>query len=161
MPDAVETKIQAPESSELPLGLETVNPPNGPSDETLARADKSAETLPVPLAMNPPKPDLSASPQLPSSPHVPAKTPQKPALADPLVLKIEAVERGWVLVKIDDAVIKEVILGPGETVDWTARRQFRLSLENAGGVKVEFNGKPLDPLGPRGVVVKDIVLMRE
>ncbi len=161
MPGTAETKIQGPESSEQPTGIQTLNPPKDQSEEPLTPADQSAETSPVPLTMNPPRPALSVNPQAASAPQIPPKTPQKPSLPDPLTLKIEAVERSWVLVKIDDSVTKEVILNPGEKADWTAHKQFRLSLENAGGIKVEFNGKLLDPLGPRGVVVKDVVLPQE
>jgi cytoskeleton protein RodZ len=173
MPGAAE-KIQGPESSEQPTEIQTINPPKGQSEEFLAPADQNTETSPVPFTMNPPKPTAINPPAASAplerkpavakkeqTPNMPPETQQKPVLLDTLTLKIEAVERSWVLVKIDDSVIKEVILNPGEKADWTARKQFRLSLENAGGVKVEFNGKPLDPLGPRGVVVKDVVLSRE
>lgn len=162
MPGTTETKIQEPESTEQPTGIQTLNPPKDRSEESLTPTGQSAGTSPIPLTMNPPRPALSVNPPTASAPPIPPEPPpQKPALPDPLTLKIEAVERGWVLVKIDDVVTKEVVLNPGEKVDWTAHKQFRLSVENAGGVRVEFNGKLLDPLGPRGVVVKDVVLPKE
>jgi len=173
VPDTAETKIQEPENSEQPVGIQTINPPKDQSEGSFTQTDQNAETPLVPLTMNPPQPASIAPPAV-SSPleqrtvakkeqtlNRPSEPPQKPLLPDPLTLRIEAVERSWVLVKIDDAVTKEVILNPGQKVDWTAHNQFRLSLENAGGVKVEFNGKLLDPFGPRGVVVKDVVLPRE
>jgi cytoskeletal protein RodZ len=159
MPDSLETKIEVPATSEQPLEMQTVNPPIEKNENIpAARADqKNIETPPTPLTINPPRPTLSVNSQT----GLPANNPKKQTASDPLTLKVEAVEKGWVLVKIDDSVIKEVSLDPGEKVDWTARKQFRLSLENAGGVRVEFNGKRLEPLGPRGVVVKDVVLTRE
>lgn len=175
IPGTAETKIQEPENSEQPTGIQTINPPKDQSEESLTPTDQNTGNSPVPLTMNPPQPALSVNPPAASAPlergaavakkeqtlNKPSEPLQKPLLPDPLTLKIEAVERSWVLVKIDDAVTKEVILNPGEKADWTAHKQFRLSLENAGGVRVEFNGKLLDPLGPRGVVVKDVILSRE
>ena len=78
-----------------------------------------------------------------------------------LTLTIEAVEPGWIAARIDDTVTKEVFLEPGEKVSWVAGDRFTLSLGNAGGVKIEFNGKPLKPFGPKGAVVKDIPLSRD
>lgn len=78
-----------------------------------------------------------------------------------LTLTIEAVEPGWIAARIDDTVTKEVFLEPGEKVSWVAGDRFTLSLGNAGGVKIEFNGKPLKPFGPKGTVVKDIPLSRD
>lgn len=78
-----------------------------------------------------------------------------------LTLTIEAVEPGWIAARIDDTVTKEVFLEPGEKVSWVAGDRFTLSLGNAGGVKIEFNGKPLKPFGPKGAVVKDIPLTRD
>lgn len=78
-----------------------------------------------------------------------------------LTLTIEAVEAGWAAARIDDTLTKEVFLEPGEKVSWVAGERFTLSLGNAGGVKIELDGKPLKPLGPRGAVVKDIELTRD
>lgn len=77
-----------------------------------------------------------------------------------LVLNILAKETSWVLAYIDDNQIKDVLLQPGEKVSWKAAQRFLLTLGNAGGVDLEFNGKPLEPFGPSGVVIKDILLSR-
>lgn len=77
-----------------------------------------------------------------------------------LVLNILAKETSWVLAYIDDNQIKDVLLQPGERISWKATKQFLLTLGNAGGVDLEFNGKPLEPFGPSGVVIKDILLSR-
>lgn len=77
-----------------------------------------------------------------------------------LALDIEAVERCWVLVKADHAPTHDVILYPGDRVRWKAQERFMLTLGNAGGVRVYFNGKLQGPYGGSGKVVKDIVLSR-
>jgi cytoskeleton protein RodZ len=75
-----------------------------------------------------------------------------------LQLTIEAVERGWVLVDIDGIEFREVVLQPGDKINWAAKERFSLNLGNAGGVKVYFNGKFLESFGPSGSVVRDIIL---
>ena len=77
-----------------------------------------------------------------------------------MVLEIEAMEPSWLEVTIDDAPVREALLRPGEKIRWKARDRFLLTLGNAGGVKVSFNGKPLEPFGPTGKVVKGILLVR-
>jgi hypothetical protein len=77
-----------------------------------------------------------------------------------LILLIEATERSWIVAHIDDQMVKEVLLQPGERIHWQAKTKFVLTLGNAGGVKLELDGKTLDPLGPSGKVVKHITLTR-
>ena len=67
-------------------------------------------------------------------------------------LTIAATETSWVQVTIDGFQQKEALLQPGERVTWTAEREFRLTVGNAGGVSVELNGTPIDSLGPSGRV---------
>jgi cytoskeletal protein RodZ len=77
-----------------------------------------------------------------------------------LVLEIEAVERCWVLVQADHGPAQEVMLHPGDRFRWMAQEHVILTLGNAGGVRVYFDGKPQGPYGTRGQVVKDIVFSR-
>ena len=77
-----------------------------------------------------------------------------------LVLDLEAEELTWVVVQSDGASPHEALLRPGEKVRWTASDRFTLTLGNAGGVRVELNGKPQGPFGPKGKVARDIVLKR-
>lgn len=91
---------------------------------------------------------------------IPESPPPEEHLSEPLLLSIVAVEECWILVHIDDIHMKEVLLRPGERVIWKAQQKFLLTIGNAWGVKVEFNGRPLNPLGPRGKVVRGILLGR-
>ncbi|MDZ4856588.1 MAG: DUF4115 domain-containing protein [Nitrospirota bacterium] len=77
-----------------------------------------------------------------------------------LVLDLEATELSWVVVQIDGGSPEEALLRPGEKARWKGQDQFILTLGNAGGVKAELNGKPEQPFGPSGKVVRDIVLKR-
>jgi cytoskeletal protein RodZ len=80
--------------------------------------------------------------------------------ADALVLGIEALELTWVVVQVDNGSPEEALLRPGERVQWKASDRFTLTLGNAGGVRVEMNGKEQGPFGSSGKVIRDIVLKR-
>ena len=77
-----------------------------------------------------------------------------------MVLALEASELSWVVVQIDDASPHEALLRPGDRLTWRAHEKFALTIGNAGGIRGELNGKPLAPFGPKGRVVRDIVLTR-
>jgi cytoskeletal protein RodZ len=77
-----------------------------------------------------------------------------------LVLALEALELSWVVVQTDDASPHETLMRPGDRLTWKANEKFALTVGNAGGIRGELNGKPLAPFGPKGRVVRDIVLTR-
>lgn len=73
---------------------------------------------------------------------------------EPLQLDITAREPTWVQIAIDNGRPFEVMLKEGERVTWEAKEGFSLSIGNAGGVEVIFNGRPLGRLGESGQVVR-------
>jgi cytoskeletal protein RodZ len=77
-----------------------------------------------------------------------------------LTLDLEAMELSWVVVQVDGGSPHEALMRPGERIRWKAADRFTLTLGNAGGVRVELNGKPQGPFGPSGQVARDIVLKR-
>ncbi len=77
-----------------------------------------------------------------------AKKEQKP-----YVLKVKAIEKTWLRIQSDDQPESEALLQPKEVVTWTAQRQFKILLGNAGGVEISLNGNPQGPLGKSGEVV--------
>lgn len=77
-----------------------------------------------------------------------------------LALAIEALELTWVVVQVDNGSPEEALMRPGERVQWKAADRFTLTLGNAGGVRVELNGKEQGPFGSTGKVARDIVLKR-
>jgi cytoskeletal protein RodZ len=77
-----------------------------------------------------------------------------------LVLALEALELSWVVVQTDDASPHEALLRPGDRLTWKAQEKFALTIGNAGGIRGELNGKPLAPFGPKGRVVRDIVITK-
>ncbi len=93
------------------------------------------------------------------------ESPPRPPLPPPPVtsggrqiLTVRAEQATWIALRVDGGAVHEVLMRAGETVNWEARREFRLTVGNAGGVTVSLNGHPLPPLGPPGQVVRDVVL---
>jgi hypothetical protein len=71
-----------------------------------------------------------------------------------LVLKIVAVDTTWLLVTIDKGDSKEILMKPGDSITWQAKKGFFLKIGNAGGIRLVFNGKEMKNLGERGQVIK-------
>lgn len=69
-------------------------------------------------------------------------------------LVLKGLDLSWVLVKMDDQASSEVILDPGEIKLYRAEKNFTVRLGNAGGVDIQWNGKPLGVLGAVGEVVE-------
>ncbi|MFZ5862796.1 MAG: helix-turn-helix domain-containing protein [Nitrospirota bacterium] len=133
-------------------------------------------TLPPPAADAPPAeepatsqpdaaPPLSPSAEgagvaisAPPSP-APAANPQ-PAVAAPVQrLVITASEPAWVQAIVDETETHEALMQPGQRVEWTAQKHFRLTVGNAGGVSIEVNGEAWPSLGASGRV-RTLVLPR-
>ena len=90
-----------------------------------------------------------------SQPELGEKAPSKgPALH----LTVQATDRSWISVVVDDGVTKEFSLHPEDKITLDADKRFLLNIGNAGGVKLTLNGKPLGPYGKKGVIVKGIKL---
>jgi len=68
-------------------------------------------------------------------------------------LKFEASETTWLRIQADDQPAVEALLQPKETATWTARRQFKITIGNAGGVELFLDGISQGPLGQSGQVI--------
>ncbi|MBI3596485.1 MAG: helix-turn-helix domain-containing protein [Nitrospirae bacterium] len=158
-----------PENTKPPAALK---PPVLPNPQAVPKPPAETKTKPpvekLPLIVN--VPGESPAPAASQTPSAPAGHPVPPAPLAPvvssapvgdLVLVIEAVESSWVSARIDGGDTKEVFLQPGQKVTWKASDHFLVSFGNAGGVKIQFNGKSLPPFGPKGAVVKDVKITRE
>ncbi len=97
-----------------------------------------------------------------AKPKPPSPTPaQAPAAAGPLKIKLTATENTWYAVRKDNGRKESAILNRGETATFDAKDRIVLDLGNAGGVKVDFNGRPLKPYGKHGEAVKGITFTHE
>lgn len=143
--------------------------------KTAREADRRAksETAPADHAARPQTSVPAAA--APAQSGKPSSLPTPPTTSDPLaglpfdvgaptetgmVLALEASELSWVVVQTDDASPHEALLRPGDRLIWKAQEKFSLTIGNAGGIRGELNGKPLASFGPKGKVVRDIVITR-
>jgi|SRR5215468_3942708 len=117
----------------------------------------------VPTAASPPTAATSTPATAPATPEpraaVPALVaPVREAEAATQRLVVKAVEATWIRVQTDDGRVAEELLAAGARREWTSGKRFLLTVGNAGGVEVEFNGQPLPSLGARGVVIRRLSL---
>jgi cytoskeleton protein RodZ len=124
-----------------------------------------------PAATAPPPPAAAAPAETPTPP--PARTPAPASTSVPtlealggsvnapyrLVARIS--EATWIRVRTEDGRTSEETVPAGEVREWVSDRPFVLTIGNAGGVDLELNGRPLPPLGAKGVVIPRIVLPPE
>lgn len=120
---------------------------------------KAENTVSIPPVMTPvssfQQPQIAASPEEKRPEYTPPdsiETPPIPPVSREkgIVLKMKALEDGYLVVTIDDMVSQQYDLKAGDVIEWKAERVFSLDLDNAGGVEAELNGKLLKPFGQKG-----------
>ncbi len=154
--------VMRPAESEAPRTKSSATRATRPETGTAAPAD-SGTKAPVPLAPSAPQAGREGSlptPATTSDPLAGLPLDGGASAPAPLTLVLEATELSWVVVQVDDASPHEALLRPGERLTWKGQEKFALTVGNAGGIRGELNGKPLAPFGPKGKVVRDIVLTR-
>ncbi len=95
------------------------------------------------------------TPILPSE-TVAVQDPASPAPAISLVLQFT--EDSWTKLEADGQTVLNGIVRHGQIRRFEARSGFRISLGNAGGVRISVDGHAVDPLGDSGQVIKDVPL---
>ena len=80
---------------------------------------------------------------------------EKPAVqANEHILSASASQDVWIQVRTDNKDTYNVLMKPGEKREWKAQEGMRIVLGNAGGIDLNWDGKPLKPLGKSGEVVR-------
>ncbi len=69
-----------------------------------------------------------------------------------LILSVTAIEEVWVGITVDGKEEAQELLQAGDFRTWEAEGSLKIRVGNAGGIELELNGKPLEPLGERGQV---------
>jgi len=133
----------------LHLGLK------GPARERV-QASSVTPRAPEPVAVVPSAPATPAASSSPAPSPATVAAEAKPTGSHRLVMR--AIEPTWVRVQIDDGAVAEELLPTGAVREWTAARGFVLTVGNAGGLEVDFNGRRLPSLGARGAVIQRLVL---
>jgi len=67
-------------------------------------------------------------------------------------LIIRATEQTWIRMQVDDKEPYEVLLEAGETLSQKASR-FNMDVGNAGGIRIQLDGKTIENLGKSGQVI--------
>ena len=135
MPDHLSIDINPP-------GQENLIMPNQAGEEEKQPAQKTAEAQ---------KPDAQAPAAAPKSSKTKKATP---AVEDEesSVLVVHATEETWLRIQADDEEPFQVLLSPGENISHKAAR-FNMDIGNAGGVRIQLDGKTIENLGKTGQVI--------
>lgn len=124
------------------------------SQKQLSLPAEPAQNTPDTVPQSQPSPEPS---QVPANTVIPGpETAGKTLPADhtPHTLEVKATDITWFSVRIDEKNPREITTTPGETLKFHAEKAFSLTIGNAGGVKLIFNGKEVRKLGEKGEVVK-------
>ena len=145
-----------------PPGSET--PPTRPTPRPAAEKPPQKAPVATPVVGAPGRPVPPAAGEKPVAPEKPAETGERPVQAagpvasgaktPPRILKIHVREKTWIRIRVDSGEPREYLFSPGSNARWEADRGFNVIIGNAAGVELEFDGKKMDRLGPRGQVVR-------
>ena len=115
-----------------------------------------------------PTPAIQPEPQPPSVAETVAKAEpagppaEEPAAADARVGRVSLVlefdDDSWTKLEADGRTVYSGVLKRGERKAFEAREGFRLTLGNAGAVRVTLDGREMARLGHPGEVVRDLPL---
>jgi cytoskeletal protein RodZ len=108
----------------------------------------AVEATPIPPPGTPPEPS-GATP-----PTSPVTTPEADAPVDsaPVRLRLAATEAVWVEVWADGRRVFNNLMNASEARSFGAQTKIRVLLGNAGGMNLEWNGRAVEPVAPRGQV---------
>lgn len=126
--------------AQQPAAGQTPAPPTAPQGNNDARAPEKA----------PVSPKEEAAGQQPA-PKAQEGAPQ-PTGSQPIQLTLSATEVVWVKAIADGKTVISESMQPGTSKIIEASRGARITLGNAGGIDITFNGKKLEPFGPKGQV---------
>ena len=82
----------------------------------------------------------------------PPESPPTPPMPDRLVVNLVATEETWVSLRVDGREIFSGILSPGDRRSFEGTSLVKLRTGNAAGLEIQWNGKPVGPVGQRGEV---------
>jgi cytoskeletal protein RodZ len=88
--------------------------------------------------------------------EAPSASPSPAPTGVSMVLEFE--QDSWTEVSADGAPIFSGLIRRGSRHQFSAREGFRLTLGNAGGVRVTVDGRAMEPLGGAGQVVRDMAV---
>jgi cytoskeletal protein RodZ len=112
------------------------------------------KTRPAPVIKSPLRESPAAQASEPSPAAVRTPPPAAPEAAMKLEMSFQA--ETWILITADGVKVSEGVQPPGGRAEFKAEKELILQIGNAGGFTFKLNGKPGKPLGPSGVVRRDV-----
>ncbi len=106
--------------------------------------------LPPPSAPGPEAPVPGTSEKIEPPPPCPPP-PSRPEFHH---LEIQADQKTWIQVKVDDSKPESELLQPGDVRRWQAREKVALTVGNGGGVRMKWDGSPVEITRKQGRVVR-------
>ena len=123
-----------------------------PDDASISEGLSTGETSP---AVDPVPVELGSSPEKTAAPPMETTDNSLKASTQPdLRLEISAQEPCWISVDSDGIPITRKVLEPGETQLFNARERLRITIGNAGGIRMKINDKPSRTLGKTDEVIR-------
>lgn len=124
---------------------------------TPAEVAQSGTPEPPPIAMPSsaepkPEPEIPAPASEPGVAETAEAKPAAPVAEGPVQLKLAAREPVWVEVWADGRRVFNNLMKASDSRSFGAEAKIRIVLGNAGGMDLEWNGRALEPVGPRGQV---------
>jgi cytoskeleton protein RodZ len=162
-----EPRIEGGEQSEVPRQVQLPAEKPGPENESSSPLSESTPAGPSSPA-NPadsvqgspgpavtkqglePQPDRVA---LQANPEVSAQPVAEPGKTNHH-LEIQADQRTWVQVVVDEGNSESELLQPGEMGEWKPMERVRVVIGNGGGVRIKWDGKPVEISAKTGRVVR-------
>ncbi len=98
---------------------------------------------------------VRSAPEVTSSDILPEakEKPTAAEIADKHQFTVEATQKTWVQVTMDDKITQNAMLEPGDMREWEAEQGMRIVIGNAGGVSMKWDGRPVDiPARPGSVL---------
>ena len=88
----------------------------------------------------------------PATPSLNVTSTTGPDGENHVVLNLSATEKTWISITSDGKEIFSGVLQPSQTKTLTGSDVAKLRIGNAGGLEIQWNGKTIGPVGPRGQV---------
>jgi cytoskeleton protein RodZ len=128
----------APTSSPVPIPAESVVPPPAATSTTAGQAVSPARDPSTLKVLG----ELAKKPE----PAVPVATEG----STPLELTVEAQDAAWVSVRAGEKSLFSGLMNPAESKKFSLEAPLKVTLGNAGGVRLQVNGQLFSSLGKSG-----------
>ncbi|MBX9601509.1 MAG: DUF4115 domain-containing protein [Bryobacteraceae bacterium] len=119
--------------------------------ETPVRREAAPDTQMPPTQIET-KPAEAVTTPAETLPPIATNVSAPPADANGITVNISANEATWIEIVSDGKRIFSGLLNASESKTLRGSEQARMVVGNAGGLSIQFNGKPISPIGPRGQV---------